>query len=281
MRPVPTREEKLADIRRIRESLGATVLSYPQYRDAGGQFSKWQLYADGDSWANLCAECNLEVDRRNAPISDDTYFARLTAFIQKTGRLPKTSEQKLAGLSFRKARWPTLKTFLAEASDKGIIPAGLGLPSLHGTAKDQENVIPMNLQPQVAAHETLHGSRRIPPPPLQSLRANPKWKRIDVFGLPYAPQDENAVIALFAILCHRGVIPWQILDLNGGQGVDCLCYDDSTNTELRVEFKLVLSQNTWNHSLEDLDVVVCWKNSWHRFPKRVLELEAVVRQYDI
>jgi hypothetical protein len=280
MRRVPTREEKIGDISRIKNFLGVTVLSYPRYRDAGGKFSKWQLYSDGDSWRELCAVCDLEVDRRNAPIPDDTYFARLTAFIQKKGRLPKTSERKLAGLSFRKSRWATLKNFLSEAAEKGIIPPNLCPPSPPDLAEGQDKVLSTKEPSETVDNQAIGDLRRIPPPPLQSLRTNPKWKKIDIFGLPYAPQDENAVIALFAILCHRGIIPWQILDLNSGQGIDCLCHDDSTNTEVRVEFKLVLSQNTWNHSLDDIDAVVCWKNAWQRFPKRVLELEAILRQND-
>jgi len=94
--------------------------------------------------------------------------------------------------------------------------------------------------------------------------------------MPYAPQDENSVIALFAILCNRGIVRWQILDLSGGSGIDALCHDEESKNEIRVEFKLVLSKNNWNHDFNKVDYVVCWKNTWPDFPKKVIDLKKVL-----
>jgi hypothetical protein len=115
------------------------------------------------------------------------------------------------------------------------------------------------------------GARRIPPIPSKSKRR--KWARIDVPGFPYAPHDEQGVVALFAVLCNRGGKPWQILDINGGKGIDAICWDDERNIEFRVEFKYVLSKQSWNHPVDNLDLVVCWRNQWLDFPKPVFELE--------
>ncbi len=35
----------------------------------------------------------------------------------------------------------------------------------------------------------------------------------DLNGFPYAPQEEQGVLAIFAILCSKKILPWQILDL--------------------------------------------------------------------
>ena len=42
MPATPTRSEKLEDISRIRKELGCDSLSYSDYREAGGKFSRGQ-----------------------------------------------------------------------------------------------------------------------------------------------------------------------------------------------------------------------------------------------
>ena len=118
--------------------------------------------------------------------------------------------------------------------------------------------------------------RLVPPIPSQTRRVN--WKRTAVECFPYAPQDEQGVVALFAVLCNGGQIERQILDLNGGRGIDATCYDEAMHREIRVELKHTLSRGSWNHSLQDIDYLVCWENRWPDFPKPVIELKALIKE---
>ena len=77
-----------------------------------------------------------------------------------------------------------------------------------------------------------------PPIPLKTNRK--KWERIDLPGFPYAPQEEQGVLAIFAILCSKKVIPWTILDISTN-GIDCVCFDNDSKKEIRVELKYILS----------------------------------------
>ena len=133
---------------------------------------------------------------------------------------------------------------------------------------------------EIAAHVTqanvLSDRRPVPPIPQNSKRQ--RWKRIGIEAFPYAPQDELGVVALFGIFCSKRIIPWQILDLNGGEGIDGVCYDDASGREINVEFKHKLSRTNWNHPLDEVDYVVCWENAWHDFPKKVIELSKLIRQ---
>lgn len=275
MRQTPSREEKLADIKRIALNLecykhAQPAISYPEYAKAGGKYSKGQIFSNGDTWRELCHEVDLEAKPKNLPVADEVYFSNLKKFYENKGRLPKASERTKAGLGFRKARWRPFQAFVNEAAERGYVPLSCrksvsgGTPPLEGDKKTEPNS-PAPVVP------TIH-RRLVPPIPKTSLRRSPKWERIDVPGMPYAPQDESAVIALFAICCALGDLPYQILDITGGEGIDSVCFDHTHNKELRVEFKLHLSKNTWNHDLNSLDMVVCWKNRWPEFPKKVVEL---------
>jgi len=73
-------------------------------------------------------------------------------------------------------------------------------------------------------------------------------------------------------------LPWQILDLTSGKGIDATCFDEIENREIRVELKFVLSKGSWNHPIEQLDFVVCWENRWPEFPKPVIELSKIIEE---
>ena len=105
----------------------------------------------------------------------------------------------------------------------------------------------------------------------------PKWERTGVDGFPYAPHDELGVAALFGILCSKGTIGWQILEMRGSKGIDVTCYDEVMEKNIRVELKHTLSKGSWNHKIEDLDFVVCWENRWPDFPKPVLVLSDLIK----
>ncbi len=114
------------------------------------------------------------------------------------------------------------------------------------------------------------------PPPIPLGTSRTRWERTGLASFPYAPQDESGTLALFAILCATGKIAWQVVELNAGKGIDATCWDSVMQREIRVELKHTLSRTGWNHSLDDIDYVVCWENRWLGFPKPVIQLRDLV-----
>lgn len=261
-----TTEAVAEDIRSVASKLGRRTLSRSEYLQHG-KYSGYHLYDGGRTWEGLCAAAGIQT-KKIEPVSDEVYFERLQRAVASLGRLPKSSERKRFGLNFSKRRWPTFNSFIQTAIERGIIPRPAN------EIAPQRPVAQKDKRPAATAPPAIVGSRPIPPIPASTKRR--KWQRTSIEGFPYAPQDEQGVVALFAILCGQGHIPWQILDLNAGKGIDATCYDEEHHQELRVELKYLLSRSSWNHSIEDLDYVVCWESRWPDFPKPVLELRTLV-----
>ncbi|HJU06201.1 MAG TPA: hypothetical protein VJ692_13715 [Nitrospiraceae bacterium] len=183
------RETKLHDISRIVSKLDCVRLRFLEYRQAGGRFSKEQIYSDGDTWGKLCAELNIQVKRKNIPVPNEVYFERLKVFIAQHGRTPKASEKKKAGLNFRKSRWSTLSAFLRDAREKQITPGYL-VPTTKDFAATADSYLEC-LLPQNEDHPNIpvvvrkSDIRPVPPIPFLTKRRHPSWKRIDIGGFPY------------------------------------------------------------------------------------------------
>jgi hypothetical protein len=270
---VPT-EAIVKDIRAIAAKLRCQSLSRVEYGQAGGKYSHHHLYDSGCSWNELCAAAGIK-SKQIEPVPDEVYYDRLRSAIQGLGRYPRTYERKKFGLNFKKSRWPTLNAFVQHAIEEGVIePTGTPVRcDVFVTTADSPN-----RESSVAApthrRSTAKG-RSTPPIPQRTRRL--KWRRIDVAGFPYAPHDELGVVSLFAILCGQGRLPWEILELSGGKGIDAICWDRDDKREVRVEFKHTLSRHSWNHSFDDLDYVVCWENRWRdNCPKPVIKLREMV-----
>jgi hypothetical protein len=263
----------LNDIRRVALKLGrgpGSVLTRSEYLTNGGNFSYYNLYDNGNSWSYYCQKAGFR-PKTTVSVPDEIYFDRLRAAFTELGRIPKASERKRFGLNFHKRRWPNLNTFIALAISRGVIASANSKKSLTQSLHPNQVFPEQNVEKN---HAKL--KRVIPPIPVHTKRK--KWERIGIEGFPYAPQDESGVIALFAILCAQGSIPWQIVELRSCNGIDATCYEDQQIREFRVELKHVLSRANWNHPLDSFEYLVCWENRWPEFPKPVLELKTIVRE---
>ena len=270
MLDIVTDSDILEDIKLVASRLKCSSLSRSEYLQHG-RFNMYQLYDGGRTWGKLCAAAGVK-SKTNEPVPDDVYFERLKEAIMSLGRYPKTTERKQYSLNFSKRRYPTLKAFIERAVDLGMIEPQEESVLEPPTIEYQPSI------PAVAEPDTMTKQTEIsaPAPPIPRMTKRSKWQRIDIEGFPYAPQDEIGVVALFAILCSQGHTGWQILELNSGKGIDAICYDFKTHKEIRVELKYTLSRAAWNHPIEDIDYVVCWKNRWLDFPKPVIELCSLV-----
>jgi hypothetical protein len=267
----PEEAELVADIKRVAAKLGITTLSRSQYLQHG-QFSGYHIYDGGRTWESLCHAAGV-TSMKVEPVPDEEYFARLRHAVQVLGRYPKVSERKRFGLNFRKARYPTLQSFVRKAIELGVIEPLEPMEEPEPESDDAPPAEPDSLDSPATVLRSEPDSRVVPPIPAATKRL--RWSRVGLDGHPYAPHDELGVVAVFGILCHRRIIDWQILDLSCS-GIDAVCFDHVMGREIRVELKYILSRTNWNHTIEDLDYVVCWENRWPDFPKPVIELRTLV-----
>jgi len=104
-----------------------------------------------------------------------------------------------------KRRYATLPEFIEKAIELGHVP---DLREAKIPAQSQE----LGQSPEIvklirsALQNQAEHARPIPPIPFNTKRS--KWERTGLDGFPYAPQEEQGVLALFSILCARGVLPW-------------------------------------------------------------------------
>lgn len=267
----PTDEEIVEDIRRVAQRFGGTQIGRADYRQHG-RYSEYQIYDGGRTWTQMCKLAGLET-KAQGPVADDVYFENLSHAYAALGRLPKASERKAYGLNFSKRRWPNLLSFYRQAANAGVIPnEAVGV---------DDDPFPEERRPGSDEHADFvvaasSADRPVPPIPASTKRR--KWARTGLDGFPYAPQDESGTVAVFAILCACRAINWQIVELNGGKGIDAKCYDHDSGREINVEIKSLLSRTSWNHHFDEIDAVVCWENRWRDFPKRVIELKSVLNE---
>lgn len=267
-----TDEEIIQDIVRVSAELGIAQLSRSEYLRRG-KFSYYHLYDGGRTWEELCQAAGIDT-KRIEHVSDETYFKRLVDAVTSLGRLPKSSERKKLGINFSKRRWPTLSDFIEEATRRGYLTT-----SESAIEREENPSITEMASPEVPAKPTstednTHIVRNVPPIPLETRRH--KWVRSGIEGFPYAPHDELGVVAIFGILCSNRTIDWDVIELSGGKGIDATCFDHKSGKHIRVEIKHTLSKSSWNHNIDDLDYVVCWKNRWKDFPKPVIELQDMI-----
>lgn len=263
------------DIKRVANLLGKSTLSRSEYYQQG-KFSHYQIYDGGQSWTILCELAGIKPETKK-PVSDEIYFQRLASATKSLGRYPRASERKKFGLNMSKRRYPTLPDFINKAIELGYVQ-NLREVKHQGTSSSEGADSPPEIVKLIkkALHKRNQQERPVPPIPLNTKRS--KWERTGLFGFPYAPQEEQGVLALFAILCSEHILPWQILDISAGKGIDATCFDETENKEIQVELKYILSKGSWNHPFDDLDYVVCWENRWSDFPKPVIEICKLIRE---
>ena len=261
----------IADVKKVASKLGAKMLSRSEYFQHG-QYTPYQVYDGGRTWEDVCYAAGLETKKKE-PVSDEEYLSRLKRAFEILGRYPKTRERKKFGLNFSKRRYATLNHFIRKAVSLGYV-ADLFYDE---PEKETDGAILTTAASRAPQSEPSERSTRpVPPIPVETNRT--KWERTGVDGFPYAPHDELGVVGLFAILCSKRIIKWQILEMRGGKGIDITCYDEVMGKTIRVEPKHTLSKGSWNHRIEDLDFVVCWENRWADFPKPVLVLSRIVKE---
>jgi len=269
------RQAIVADIRRVASEMGTGELSRSEYVQRG-EFTQYQIYDNGSTWGALCESAGIRSKTKLA-VSDETYFRNLASAVETLGRYPLATERKRFGINVSKRRYANLSAFIDEAIELGYVP---DLRAHTASAEsDSDPVSPSSTVADLiktALHKQGRTPRNAPPIPLNTRRK--KWEGTGLAGFPYAPQEEQGVLALFAILCAEGILPWQILDISAGKGIDATCFDEVSQREIQVELKYLLSKGSWNHPLDDLDYVVCWESRWAGFPKPVIELSKVLRE---
>lgn len=260
------KEEISQDILRIAD--GSKELGRGEYLSKG-KFTYYQLYDNGMDWDKWCRLVGISTKAKKS-VTDEEYFERLKDFYNAKGRYPKQNERKGLGLNFTKKRFPTLTLFIKEAIKKEYVP-NLYKNSDKILSDDKRET---SIQELIIKTIKQNNTGRVTPPIARGTKRK-KWTLIPIPGFPYAPQEEQGVLAIFSILCSKHIFPWQILDISTN-GIDIICYDENEAKEIKVELKYILSRGSWNHNMDDLDYLVCWENRWNDFPKEVIELSKLI-----
>lgn len=266
-------ERIVKDIKRVAVAMGlcsGDSFSLPEYLMNGGKYTEYSIHDGGSTWFAHCSAAGFAT-KAVKKVTNNEYFKNLNKAYQTLGRFPKSTELKKFGLLGAKKRWSPIKSFFDEAVKNGKID-GLSVKNISSILEKKGDQLVRTL---VERKETIQSEETRPYPAIPRSNKRKKWQRTKVFGFPYAPQEETGLIALFAILCSRRVINWQILDLTS-KGIDAICYIESERKEIMVEFKNILSKAGWNHSFDDLDYLVCWENRWEDFPKPVIEVKKLI-----
>ena len=140
---------------------------------------------------------------------DSTYFTRLAKAVKALGRYTRTSERKKYGLNMSKRRYPTLEAFVRKAVELGkvedLFEAELHEPHhSHLMVQPQLEIVSLVRK---ALRDPSRMKRPVPPIPLETARS--KWERTGLSGFPYAPHEEQGVLALFSILCAERILNYK------------------------------------------------------------------------
>ncbi|MEY4704402.1 MAG: hypothetical protein RL042_598 [Nitrospirota bacterium] len=271
-------EPIVADIKRVGTQLGlrsGAQFAFAEYRQAEGRFTKHQIQDGGLSWKYWCERAGFTT-KGTPPVPTKDLIRRYADAYKELGRKPKASERKRYGLRFRPRIDPMGTEQIESLEDLHQLAIQCG-----EIAESPKAAAPAvgGAKPAVIVSPDLAGHiRSEQPPPIPRRSKRKTWERIDVPGFPFAPHDENGVVALFAILCACGTLPYEILQLNSGKGIDAICWHRQELREVHIELKHVLRRSSWNHLLDEIDAVVCWRNSFPSFQRPVVVLEDVVRQ---
>lgn len=76
-------------------------------------------------------------------------------------------------------------------------------------------------------------------------------------------------------------MPFILIDLNGGKGIDADCYNIKTESYVKVEFKHTLRESSFNHDLNICDIIICWINKWKDVGKEIIELSEVLKNCSV
>lgn len=105
-------------------------------------------------------------------------------------------------------------------------------------------------------------------------------KPLNLEGLGYAPINEQGVVFLFGLLCHRLGF---LVEAVRKEFPDCIAKRrvESRRTEewetVRIEFEFTSSEfKRHHHDPKGCDLIVCWIDDWKDCPLEVLELESWV-----
>jgi len=269
------REAVLDAIREVAESLGK-VPSRRVFTAQSG-ITESQILAHFDSWREAVLYAGLQPHRGPARLTDGELFEDWAKVVRTLREIPTIHQ-------FRRMGKYSPETFMRHFGP------WIGIPSLFRTYAegspqwaDVLALLPAVTAPPIAQrfNEDSHVSSKC-----ASLQRHRKLDNrpmygnpIDFRGLRHEPVNENGVILLFGMVALE--LGYSVEAVQAGFP-DCEAKRQIAPNKwqaVQIEFEFE-SRNfrDHGHSVENCDVIVCWRHNWQECPLEVVELQSVIQQ---
>lgn len=272
-----TKDEIVAELRRVATKLGTNTLSGPSYSQ-NGKISRFTIRNVFGSWKRAVEAAGLKciAARTIVPrprLEDDELLREIIRLTQQLGKEPSYNEMGALGRfstrPYRK-RWGSFPKAREEAYHRFGFPKSQGIEAQTSTGEPQPppeprptRLVPSTIQPK--------GPR---------LRSKIQFgEPINFRGLRFAPINEQGVVYLFGMISNKlGFLIESVrTDYPDCEGKRCVDAKDKRWEQVFIEFEFRSSGFlNHGHDPERCDVIVCWIHDWDDCPLEVVELRSII-----
>jgi Homing endonuclease associated repeat len=266
-----TKEEIVEEIRSVAQALNTTVLSSTKFFTYQKNVTVTDVNRIFGKWSVACEAAGIDWDRSTQPISNEDLLSEWGRVTRNLGHTPSINEYKLnsphdRGTFNRFGKWVNVpEAFCKHFADSEEWTDVLTIVSREVALKEEKSR---------AAREAQHDRRGVKPLWHRRLDRRPIYgDPIDFRGLRHAPVNEQGVVFLFGMVARE--LGYLVEAIQAGFP-DCEAKRQISPGQwqpVSIEFEFE-SKNfiEHGHSIDDCDVIVCWKHDWQECPE---DLEAI------
>jgi hypothetical protein len=275
-----TREEVIEEIRSAARALNTTALSSTMFFSYQKNVTNTDIVRNFGKWSVACEAAGIEWDRSTQPISDEDLLSEWGRVTRDLGHTPSISDYKVAkgthdrGTFNRFGKWVNVpEVFSQHFADSEEWADVLAIISREAVLKEERSI---------AVRKTRLDHRGVVPLWHRRLDRRPIYgDPIDFRGLRHAPVNEQGVVFLFGMVATE--LGYLVEAIQAGFP-DCEAKRQISPGQwqpVSIEFEYE-SKNfiDHGHSVEDCDVIVCWKHTWKECPEHleVIELSGEIKR---
>jgi len=274
-----TKEEIIAELRRVAEEVQPSLLTYNQFKQHGRINVSTVLNTFG-TWNEAKEVAGLGLippggfPGLNTPSRpDDEYLQEIIRLTRELGKRPTISVMNAKGQfsdwPYRQ-RWGSLEKACKVAYAKYGFPQATQLTDSEQPTQAEF----VSISTQVVVPQTYK-------PAAPQLRKKVQFgEPIDFRGLRFAPINEQGVVYLFGMISRElGFLIESIrTDYPDCEGKRCVDPKKQRWEQVSIEFEYQSSHfREHGHSPEGCDLIVCWIHDWQDCPSEVLELSSQIK----
>jgi hypothetical protein len=268
-----TKEELMTTIRECAEKLGRAP-SVPELQIHAGKLSMRGIRKNFGSYNGALEACGMTRRGPGYGIGDNGLFLEWATVVRRLEKIPTCTEWEMHGqysLTPLRSRFGTYsqvpRSMLEYARKEG----------LESEWKDVMEITVAHLQGLPAPDGTFRVISCSPPKPSVLLNQPIYGPPLIPWALTYAPTNEIGVVYLFGTVARELGYAVTRVQTEFPDGEAMRQLDEDRWQRVRIEFEFE-SRNflTHYHTVEDCDLIVCWRHNWAECPLEVLELKTVV-----